>query len=107
MALAHELFMNMHPSVVVTDTQAYYYIDNNDINNNNSNNNNNDNKNNNNNNNNNSFSAEIIIIIASQFVNYNLTRRFDFLPKSSSGVTESSTSVNLWRGLRQEVEMSG
>ncbi len=39
-----------------------------------------------------SFSAEIIIIIGkfslfdSQYFNYNLTRCFDFLPKSSSGV---------------------
>ncbi len=39
-----------------------------------------------------SFSAEMIIIIGnfslfnSQYFNFNLTRRFDFLPKSSSGV---------------------
>ncbi len=39
-----------------------------------------------------SFSAEIIIIIGkislfdSQYFSYNLTRCFDFLPKSSSGV---------------------
>ncbi len=44
-----------------------------------------------------SFSAEIFVITGnfslfnSQYFNYNLTRRFDFLPKSSSGVNWGRT----------------